>query len=308
VHRAPEAGDRHAGRAALVAALALLAGSIALAACGDDDGGSSGADGPDTSRIAQARVYQNHRMTLTNQTPESIGDALAKLEPTWVTGVIRLEKKKTPPEEAVSGYRTIRETVQKEAPDAQFDVELNALDYGTPEEVESKMAELRETFDPDGWFFDFFTPAYAKRPEVVDAAIADAHEHGEWVGGNAFGWVRNPTKLGIPDDADYIAVSDSNFRLDRSAVRKLAKRLPVVFHLANSPGNIRKEGCVYIKRYSTKKRVAYLKRRASEQSGSKFHFAYPVFFPTCRPGITALDTLREGSMFQDIEGLMRKYN
>lgn len=291
--------------ASVSAALLLLP----LAACGDDGGdGGDDVSGPNMTRIAQARAFQNARISVPHETPQSLGEALAKLEPTWVTGLVRIQKSRTPADSMVSGYKTIHDIVVKQSPDAQFDVVLNALDFTAPAQVQNKMANMREKFDLDGWFFDFLTPAYDKRPEVVKAAIADAHEHGEFVGGNAFGWGKKPKKFRVPPDLDFLAVSDTGFRLDLSAVRTLAKKVPIVFHLANSPGNVHGEGCTYIKRYSSGQRVAYVRRRARQQSHNHFHFAYPTFFPTCHPGDTAFNIIREPRTFRGVRKVMGEYN
>jgi hypothetical protein len=224
-----------------------------------------------------------------------------------VTGLVRYANGEKATAEQVAAYRRIRREVRATRPDAQFDVELNALEYRTPDEVRSMMRRLRAKFDNDGWFFDFFTPAWDKRPDVVRAAIDEAESNGQWIGGNAFGWSKNPQ---VPPGADFLAVADSNFKLELSAVRALADRVPVLFHFRNNPGNRHSEGCVYMKRYTTAEREAYVRRRAKQQADGHFHFAYPVFFPTCElgRGDVAFDSLRDGTMLHTIAQLMQQYN
>jgi hypothetical protein len=292
-----------------VGALVALSG---VAACGGDDGGD--VEGPDMTRVAYARAYQFGRFTLPKETPTDVGSALARLEPTWVTGLIRLKSKDTPTSTEVEGYDEIREAVRAESPDAEFDIELNALDYTTTEQVQSKMRDLRGTFDNDGWFFDFFTPAFQKRPEVMRAAISEAHDNGEWIGGNTFGWDKDPNDPVLPPGSDFLAVADNNFKLDLGAVRKLAQHTTVVYHLRNNPGKPRSDGCDYINRFSTGEREAYVRRRAREQKRADFHFAYPVFFPTClaRPNaahdIVSFDSIGDPTMLHTLERLMHKYD
>jgi hypothetical protein len=284
---------------------------LGLAACGGDDGDPAG---PDMTRIAYARAYQNGKFTVPKESSASIGEALARLEPTWVTGLIRLRIKDTLSDGEVSDYDEIRKAVRAKSPNAEFDVELNALDYLTPEDVEDKMREVREAVDNDGWFFDFFTPAYDKRPEVVRAAISAAHDNGEWIGGNTFGWSKDPGNAVVPPDSDFLAIADSNFRLDLPAARKLAKHLPIVYHLRNNPGKPDSDGCVWINRYTTSEREAYMRKRAREQKRGDFHFAYPVFFPTCLASrhaahdIDSFNVIRDGTMLGTIAKLMQKYN
>lgn len=298
-------------RAPVAIGIGTLVALPGLGACGGDDGDVSG---PDTTRIAYARAYQNGKPTIPKEAPASIGQAIARLEPTWVTGLMRLRIKDTPSDADVAGYNKIREAVRAKSPDAEFGVELNALDYTTTEAVQDKMREVRGTIDNEGWFFDFFTPAYDKRPEVVRAAIAEAHDNGEWIGGNTFGWSKDPENPVLPPGSDFLGVSDDNFKLDLPAVRKLAEHVPVVFHLRNNPGNPGSEGCVYSNRYTTAQREAYVRRRAREQKGAHFHFAYPVFFPTCLASrhaahdIVSFNSIRDGTMLRTLEKLMHKYN
>ena len=293
-----------------VLALGCLAG---LAACGGDD--DDDPKGPDMTRIAWARQYLDGKNTLPNQTPKSIGDALAGLEPTWVTGLVRLENEQFPTKDEVAAYDEIRDAVRAKAPDAEFDVELNALEFKTADELTGQMDKLREEYDNDGWFFDFFTPAYKARPEVVDAAIANAHGHGEWVGGNAFGWTGDPSSASIPPGADFIAVADADFSLDLNGVKEFAERVPILFHLRNNPDLPQSEGCIYMNRWSTGKREAYITKRAREQSKYDFSFAYPVFFPSCRASphaplldVISFDSIRDPGMLSTIKGLMDKYD
>jgi hypothetical protein len=301
----------HGARTSLAIALTASTALCGLAGCGGDDGDPAG---PDMTRIAYARAYQNGKFTIPKETAADIGDALAPLEPTWVTGLIRLRIRDTVSDTEVSDYNTIRDAVRAKSPNAEFDVELNALDYDTPEEVEDKMRDVREAVHNDGWFFDFFTPAYDKRPEVVRAAITEAHDNGEWIGGNTFGWSKDPQNPVLPPDSDFLAIADENFKLNLPAARKLAQHLPIVFHLRNNPGNPRSEGCVWINRYTTNEREAYVRRRAREQKSADFHFAYPVFFPTCLASrraahdIDAFNSIRDGSMLRTLGKLMGKYN
>ncbi len=206
----------------------------------------------------------------------------------------------------------MRDTVRAEAPDAQFDIELNALEYQTADEITAMMDKLRPSFDNDGWFFDFYTPAYAKYPDAVEAAVENAHRNGEWIGGNAFGIDKDPP---IPPETDFIAVQDFRFRIDLPAVHKLAEKLPVVFHLGNSPGQASSDGCQFIEELSTPRRIAYITERAKQQAANDFRFGYPVFFPECErpstssnPGVYTYEAPRDGPMMKTIGELMNRYD
>ncbi len=173
------------------------------------------------------------------------------------------------------------------------------------------MSAIRPKFDNDGWFFDFYTPAYRDRPDVVEAAVDAAHDNGEWVGGNAFGLSSDPP---VPPGSDFIAVQDFDFEIDLKAVRTLAQELPVVFHLGNSPALPKSDGCVFINKFTTGERRRYVSRRAKQQQANDFRFGYPVFFPECArnpdnpSSIYTFNAPRDPPMMSTIGSLARRYN
>jgi hypothetical protein len=314
-----------------LAAGAMLAAVLGLAACGGDD--SDFAKAPEyAKRIAFARVYINPgsistsiktekaprggrtlEWTVPGQSSRTVGRWLARLEPTWITGLFRFEEGERPTAHQVDAWDRIHRIVRAEAPDAQFDVELNAQDYETKAEVRDTMRDLRSRLGNDGWFFDFWSPTYKQRPKVVEAAIEEAHDNEEFVGGNAFGWRKQAPA--IPPGSDFMAVADSRFELDLPAVERLAEKAPVIFHFSNNPTKPKSEGCVFMNDYTTAKREGYVTQRAGEQAEHHFSFAYPVFFPSCQrghqhdePRIVAYDSLSDGSMPKTLEGLVGKYN
>jgi hypothetical protein len=289
-----------------------LAALLALAGCGDEDSGSLGADAPDATRIADARVYQDHTWTIPGETPASVARTLASLRPTWVSGLLRYQAGQNPRPDEVATWKTITAAVREKSPRAAFGVELNAAEYRTAEDVRSQMGAVRDKINPDGWFFDFYTPAYRLRPEVVEAAIEEAHENGEWAGGNAFGLSAGPP---VPPGSDFIAVQAFDFRTDLAAIRALAKRLPVVFHLGNAPELPNSDGCVFIERFTTARRAAYVRERAEQQRANDFRFGYPIFFPECsrrvgaaNPGLFTYQAPRDGNILATFKQLMAKFN
>jgi hypothetical protein len=202
--------------------------------------------------------------------------------------------------------------VRETSPDAKFSLELNAVEYKTPEDIEQMMDAARERFHPDGWFFDFYTTAAAKNEDVMEAAIKNAHENGEFLGGNAFGISNDPK---IPPGTDFVAVQDTKFKIDMAAVRELAKRVPVGFHLANAPQLFDSDGCVFIQKYSTKERSSYIKMRAGQQKANNFDFAYPVLFPECErkshssdPGVYVYNAAKDEPVLDTIGQLMDRYD
>ena len=102
------------------------------------------------------------------------------------------------------------------------------------DELLRMMHRVRKKLDNDGWFFDFYSTAFRQRPRMIRAAIASAHAHGEFIGGNVFGL---PHRRPVPVRSDFASVQDfRNLILNRPAVRRLVRLLPVVYHLNNNPG------------------------------------------------------------------------
>ena len=149
-------------------------------------------------------------------------------------------------------------------PAVQFDVVLNAMQYRTPAAIARTMRRLRTKLEPDGWFFDFLDRVQDP-PRMVKAAIGAAHANGEWIGGNVFGLAK-PRPL--PARADFYSVQDAVFHLNLPAVRRLAARKPVVYHLNSKPHARGSGGCRFIERLNSARRRALIRRRAASRSAT----------------------------------------
>jgi hypothetical protein len=216
------------------------------------------------------------------------------------------------PAKEVDAWNTIRAAVSAASPQAQFSIELNALQYPTVKSLNSMMARVRSRFDNEGWLFDFYTTQSARNPKVMAAAVTNAHSNGEWIGGNAFGINKRPK---FPAGTDFLEVQDFGFRINLDAVRALAARVPVHFHLGNSPGFPSSDGCVFINGLSTLGRRNYVTKRAGQQAEYGFRFGYPVFFPECirnrntpRSRIFTYNAPDDAPMMQTIGALMDQYD
>ena len=309
---AMKAKDGRPTRAWLAAAAGIFL-ALSLGACGDsdDDAGTTSVGPPNSDRIASVRIYQGGRWTLKGETANSVGAALAKLKPTYVSALVRFQAGEPVANYEVKAWNKVRAAVKKVSPDAKFSIELNALEYPTPAKLTAMMDKVRSRFDNEAWLFDFYTTAAKSRPEVMEAAIADAHEHGELLGGNAFGLAKKPT---VPTGTDYIAVQDTAFKIDLDDVKKLAERVPVFFHLGNNPDLLKSTGCAWIREFTTKRRSKYVTQRAGQQDDYNFRFAYPVFFPECsvdpadpNARIYAYNAVKNDPVLETISELMSKY-
>jgi hypothetical protein len=297
----------------LAAAGAVFAlACLATAAASDDSLAGPATLAPDSGRIASVRMFQDEQFTAKGETPATIGAALAELRPTYVSALLRYGANEKVRPRQIAAWNTVVAAVRAVSPNTMFSVELNAMQYPKVKKLNSMMARVRNAIGPDVWLFDFYTPAAKRYPKVVAAAVANAHANGELIGGNAFGIANDPP---IPEGTDYIAVQDFNFKINLKAVRELATRAPVFFHLGNSPNLPDSDGCEFIEDYSTKKRTRYIRKRARQQAVNSFRFAYPVFFPECernRGGRNATvftyNAPKDGPMMNTIAGLMDTYD
>jgi hypothetical protein len=266
------------------------------------------------SRVISARVRHTRLVPIQRSNARKIGRKLASFRPTWVTGTLRYARNQYPKRNEVRAWEEIRRIVRDDSPSAQFDVVLNALQYRTPASIQRTMARMRAKLGPEGWFFDFFSTAFRKNPKAVDAAIADAHAHGEWIGGNVWGLAKNRP---LPQGADFLSVQDHTFRLNLPAVRLLAAQVPVLYHLNSEPHRPTSGGCRFITGLSTKRRRAFVRKRAGQQVTHGFRMSYPVFFPQCirprkgargRTFLGAYNAFRDPPMPREIRRLLDAYD
>lgn len=301
-------------------AAALVAGLVAVGASADPAGGGAPLPpGPATfsqqlSRIASARVHHTRLSTVRNSNSRRVGRSLAGLDPTWVSGLIRYSNGQHPNHREVRSWREITRIVHDVNPQVAFDVTLNAKQYRDGDEILRMMQRVRSDLDNDGWFFDFYSTAFHKRPRMIRAAIASAHTHGEFVGGNVFGLSR---RRPVPLQSDFLSVQDFNLKLNLPAVRRLARELPVVYHLHNDPARPRGGGCRFIERYSTARRRTLIRHRAKQQARYGFRVSYPALFPEClrsRPGpgngtfLYSYNAFRDPPMAETIMRLLDRYD
>ena len=148
------------------AAVGTLVAALALAGWGGEAGGAGAVPAagtpPDASRIAWVRVYQHGKWTAPGETAASVGAALAALRPTYVTSLIRFTAGERVTDDEVKAWETIRAAVLATSPQAEFAIELNALEYPTVRRLNAMMAKVRAAFGNEGWLFDFYTTAARK--------------------------------------------------------------------------------------------------------------------------------------------------
>jgi hypothetical protein len=235
---------------------------------------------PMYSRVISARVRHERLRPTRRSNARRIGRALASMRPTWVTGTLRYRRNQYPKRNEVRAWKEIRRIVHHQSPTAQFDVVLNADQYRTPAAIERTMRRLRTKLGPEGWFFDFLSRGARRYPKAVKAAIDNAHAHGEWIGGNIFGFVKR--SRGLPLRVDFWSVQDfRGFHLNLPAVRRLAAKRPILYHLESNPHRPRSGGCRFILGLNDGQRKRLIRRRAAQQDKYGFRFSYPAIYPQC---------------------------
>ena len=300
------------GLGALLIAIALGLGPAASSADHPDPIVPGPATFPQKmQRIVNARVLHTRLSVVRNTNARRIGRSLAGLRPTWVSGMIRYAKGQHPKRDEVHAWREITRIVRTANPAAGFDVTLNAKQYHDGDEIQRMMHRVRKKLDNDGWFFDFYSRAYQKRPRMIRAAIANAHAHGEWIGGNIFGLTR---KRPLPMRSDFLAIQDFRLRLNLRAVARLGGRVPLVYHIENDPDRPQSGGCEFIKDMSTAKRTALVRRRARQQARYGFRFQYPALLPQCmrhrrnRSFLQAYNAFRDPPMARTMLRMLNRYD
>jgi len=268
-----------ARRAALLTFIAVVSLGAGEASPGPPPAVSPGVSAQQLSRIVSARVHHTRIPVVRNSNAGKIGRALASLRPTWVTGLIRYARNQHPNRVEVRAWERITAAVRAASPGAQFDVVLNAKQYMNGRQLRAMMRRVRSRLHNDGWFFDFYSVAFRRRPRMIRTAIESAHRHGEWIGGNVFGFARR--KAAMPERSDFLAIQDFRLRLRLGAVRRLSALAPIMYHLHNDPVRERGGGCSFIERLNTHERRLLLRRRARQQAAYGFRVSYPALFPEC---------------------------
>ena len=261
------------------------------------------------------------------ETASNVGAVIAEIKPSYVSGLVYVQCETNVTDNMVEDWNTIRSAVRACNPDARFDIEISLnpepptkLPFSSADSLRNKMAYLDGLFQPDGWWFDFYSTAQVQRPEWITAAVEYAHSHNQTIGGNVFNDV-------VPPGSDAVAFVDKpapnstdgyGFDFNRTQVAHLKANASssdtvIIGHTQSNPQNgPTTESCVWINEWSADKKLSYLDYWASQQQPLDFTFMYPVFYPLC-PGAYAYDPLTDyqsdgQSEFEGTINLMNKYS
>ena len=272
------------------------------------------------ARLVIARMYQHDEWMIrevADASPDKkiayVCDEIARLKPTYVSGLVRLDESDKITQEMLDIYDGVKKCIRKQVDHkVRFDVVLNALQYTSEDPkvggIDSKKEGLEllkarvksaDALAPDGYFFDFFSEPWkgAEGPWHRDAlveGIAWIQARGAFVGGNV--------KKGIiPEGTDFVALADTGgpdevrHQMDLLRGGKAEPPVPVLLHIRNDPHIEGSEGRRYIEG-TTKYRKRVIRRHVGLQSEG-LTYMYPVFFPLYPPSDAhAFDAGQDGTL------------
>ena len=135
-------------------------------------------------RVVQARLFHDGTWTLdgNSQTPVTAARTLASLQPSFITGLIRLPDHGVLSNAEVEAFSTVRSAVLAANKSCRFDVLINAGDEHSSEVFVRRMKEFTALIHPDAWTFYVDPDTVAVAPEVFEEGVAAAHAAGQMVG------------------------------------------------------------------------------------------------------------------------------
>lgn len=327
-------------RAPLLAFVVALVGCLSNEAPPEPSGDQSSAATrgasdlqPAFRRVVMGRIYQHDKWTLpaadTYQADRFatvferrvayVCDTYAALDPTFVSGLVRLDDDETVDGERVETFKAIRQCIRERVTGhvVRFDVVLNALQYSDPDTIptaakgaellQQRLEEVRTKLDPDFYFFDFFTVPFNRHDkdwhaDAISRGMDWIHAHDRFVGGNF--WGKN-----VPKGTDFAAVDDSG-GIDDTRAQSAAilanggGKLPLVIHVRNDPQVPGSEGLKFISGDLAYRR-SVVTSEAALSSDLGCSYGLPVFFPLRIDGADrfAYDARQDGAMLEVLQKL-----
>ena len=256
-------------------------------------------------RIVQARIFHAGDWTLngSSQTPSTVGRTLASLQPTFLTGLLRISNEGTVSLTEAEAFETVRRSVLSANKTCRFDVVLNMHGVTSADAIALRIKTISARIHPDAWTFYVSPDATSITPSVFAEGIACAHSLGEMVGYDG------PLSL-IPGGVDFIVVRAWDLNVNRKEIDLLKEqeRIPLVVELPTSFGDKPYRDAVrYVDRMESNERAAILTTLAEKQNSWGYRFAYPVFYPL-HPGRSAFDSTKDGTILITIRSLMARFN
>lgn len=266
--------------------------------------------GPDLfARPVQARVYKfrdsNADWLLPNESPESVGKALAVLRPSLVSNFALFYNGALPGEDEIDSLREIRRKVTQVSPNSKFEIVLDARDYKSPAEVTSHMRALAERVDFELFFFSGLEAVYERSPEIATAAIAEAHAQNRLAGATFNSKV-------VPQ-LDYLSVYAGDGEEDlKRRISAAQTRLPILATMDNESSKLQLDknyagGKEFVSKKTPAERRKLVTSLAKKQDSLNFRMAYPLFFPM-QAASKSYDALRDEFMRDTLRRLTDEHN
>ncbi len=268
------------------------------ASSGSFPGGAAGAKTgaapvatPRFDRTLHACLYRDNRWLLPEQPEYPVGQALASLAPTFVTGAMRVTANTTPDRQTVINWAGLRRAVRGRANDTAFDIVLDLRQYDRPNALAAHMAAVATLLDAEAWTLLGCAEAARRRPELLRAAIDEAHRQGRAVG--ALTEDGRPPAAGL----EYLLVPyEHGGRLPARRAAGSGKAGPPVIVVTGSAQG--PPGSGFAREITPAQRRIMVMRAAKAQKNGLF-LAYPVFGPMAGPD-QAYNALRDEFMFDTV--------
>jgi hypothetical protein len=256
-------------------------------------------------RVVQARLYHSGVWTLSDssQTPVTAARTIASLQPSFVTGLVRLPDHGEISNPEVESFKAVRNAVLGTEKQCRFDAVVNAGGEKSGEVLLRRLREVSLRLHPDAWTFFVAPDTESITPEVFEMGISWAHSSGQMVGYDG------PLSL-IPEGVDYIVVRAWDLKVNRKQIELLRSKnhVPIIVELPTSyGGRLNEDSVEFIEKMDTAKRSDLLTRLAEDQSAWGYRFAYPIFYPLT-PQRQAFDATKDGTLLVVIRSLLARFD
>jgi hypothetical protein len=256
-------------------------------------------------RVLQARLFHAGTWTLagSSQTPLTVARTLASLQPSFMTGLLRLPDHGDLSNAEVEAFTTVRSAVLAANKNCRFDVLINAGEEHSGGIFVERMKEFTIILHPDAWTFYVSPGTESIAPDVFEAGIAQAHAAGQMVGYDG------PLSL-IPEGVDFLVIRAWDFKVNRKQIDLLRakQRIPLIVELPTAFGSKATTDVVsYVQKMESKDRAALITHLAENQSSWGYRLAYPIYYPLY-PARHAFDATKDNILLVSIRSLLAKFN
>lgn len=249
------------------------------------------------TRVVQVRVPRNDECVI--EKVKSMARTLGALQPTFVSGLLRVSDELPLPLSQVENFTTVRKEVLASNPRCKFDVVINGSSYATPAAFVTKLQEINEAVMPDIFLIDISNsePVY---PAALAKAIEFAHSHGQCVG------YQGPITM-IPNGIDFIVLRIENSNLRREEISALRSKHHLPILVSSSFHQLLHDHQEGAREFATNDKAKSIIHLAEEQSSFGFHLIYPIRNP-CFQENSPLDASSDNALLVTIKALMARYN